>query len=80
VVVRNPESLCNSVLTELAAVVKAISTIPSDHIIELRLNIDHERILNENVNIHEAVKVNHWHGDAWCRLTNRLASFISLKP
>lgn len=57
---------------------KAISIIPSNHIIDMRLKIGHENMLNESVRVQELVKASQWREDAWCYLASRLGYFESL--
>jgi hypothetical protein len=56
----------------------SICSLAGDHLREIRLDIEHEQMLNEDSQVHSFVENKHWNQESWFRMFNHLASFPNL--
>jgi hypothetical protein len=56
----------------------AICTLPGDHLREIRLQIYHTAMENEDMSVHQLVNHNTWENDSWSKMFKHLASFPNL--
>jgi hypothetical protein len=56
----------------------SIRNLAGDHLREIRLEINHDPMQNENLPVHNLVDDGQWHQETWFQMLNHLASFPSL--